>query len=191
MKPASYREQQRIMLLADGRSTNYGLGVSVGSFQGHRAITHNGEVSGFSTQNNIYPDDRAAIVVFANLFATDIQGVIANRIADLLFTPADAAMNDKPVAQARAIFIALQKGEVDRLLFTSNANAYFSATAIQDFQASIGSCGTVTDIRQTGTSLRGGMTYRGYRIRCGSKDYGVSTFVMPDGKIEQYIVTPQ
>jgi len=28
-------------------------------------------------------------------------------------------------------------------------------------------------------------------VHCGSKDYGVSTFVMPDGKIEQYIVTPE
>jgi CubicO group peptidase (beta-lactamase class C family) len=190
MKPASYREQQRTMLLADGRPTNYGLGVSVGSFQGHRLISHNGEVSGFSTQNNIYPDDRMAIVVFANLFSTDIQGVIGNRVADLLFATVDSTA-DRFVAQARAIFVGLQKGEVDRSMFTSNANAYFSATAIRDFQSSIGACGTVTDIQQTSTSLRGGMTYRGYRVRCGAKDYGVSTFIMPDGKVEQYIVTPR
>jgi len=35
------------------------------------------------------------------------------------------------------------------------------------------------------------MTYRGYAVRCGPKSYGVSTFIMPDGKLEQYIVTPQ
>jgi hypothetical protein len=49
----------------------------------------------------------------------------------------------------------------------------------------------VADVRQTSYSLRGGMTYRGYAVRCGAKTYGVSTFVMPGGKIEQYIVTPE
>jgi hypothetical protein len=190
MKPASYHTQQTTNLLADGRSTGYGLGVNVGSFQGHRLISHGGEVSGFSTQNMIFPDDRVAIVVFANLFATDVQAVVASRIAELLFSTTDAA-TERAIAQAKAIFVGLQKGNLDRSLFTSNANAWFTDVAIRDFQSSLAPCGTVTDIRQTSTSLRGGMTYRGYAVRCGSKSYGVSTFVMPDGKLEQYIVTPE
>jgi len=190
MTPPSYHTQQTTILLADGRSTGYGLGVDVGSFQGHRLISHGGEVSGFSTRNMIFPDDRVAIVVFANLFATDVQAVIANRIADLLFSATDQA-TEKSVAQAKAIFLGLQKGHLDRSLFTSNANAWFSDVAIRDFQSSLAPCGTVTDVRQTATSLRGGMTYRDYAVRCGPKTYSVSTFVMPDGKLEQYIVTPE
>lgn len=190
LKPASYHAQQTATLLADGRSTGYGLGVYVGSFNGHRVISHGGEVSGFSTQNSIYPDDRMAIVVYANLFATDVQSVIAGRIADVLFATTDAA-TEKAIAQTRTIFAGLQKGQVNRALFTANQNAYFSDVAIKDFAASLASCGTVGDVRQTSYSLRGGMTYRGYRVRCGKSDYGVSTFVMPDGKIEQFIVTPQ
>lgn len=190
LKPASYHQQQTTTLLADGRATTYGLGVSIGSFNGHRVVAHNGEVSGFSTQNTIYPDDKMAIVVFANLFATDVQSVIASRIADVLFAATDPA-TERAVAQARSVFEKLQKGKLDRTLFTSNANAYFSEQAIKDFQSSIGSCGTISDAQQVSTQLRGGMTYRGYRIKCGAKTYGVSTFVMPDGKIEQYIVTPQ
>jgi D-alanyl-D-alanine carboxypeptidase len=190
LEPASYHAQQTSILLADGRATGYGLGVYTGSFNGHRMISHGGEVSGFSTQNSIFPDDRMAVVVYANLFATDVQGVIANRIADLLFSTTDAA-TDAAIAQTRTVFTGLQRGQLDRSLFTSNANAYFSDRAIGDFASSIGSCGAVTDVRQTSYSLRGGMTYRGYRVHCGTKDYGVSTFVMPDGKIEQYIVTPE
>jgi hypothetical protein len=189
LKPASYREQPRATILTDGRASGYALGVSVGSFSGHRTVTHNGEVSGFSTQNTIFPDDKMAVVVFANLFATDAQGAIANRISDLLFSTTDQA-TDKATAQTKAVFIGLQKGKIDRSLFTSNANAWFSDLALKDFQASLEKCGTVGDVRQTGTSLRGGMTYRGYRVHCGSTDYSVSTFVLPDGKLEQYIVTP-
>jgi D-alanyl-D-alanine carboxypeptidase len=190
LKPSSYRAQQTSMLLADGRATGYGLGVYVGSFQGHRMISHGGEVSGFSTQNAIFPDDRMAVVVYANLFATDVQSVIASRIEDLLFSTTDAA-TDRAIAQTRAMFVALQRGDVDRSLLTPNLSAYFSDQALKDFSASIGSCGSVTEVRQTSYSLRGGMTYRGYRVHCGTSDYGVSTFVMPDGKLEQYIVTPQ
>ena len=190
MKPSSYHTQQTTILLADGRSTGYGLGVNVGSFQGHRLIIHGGEVSGFSTTNMILPDDRMAVVVFANLFATDVASVVAGRVAGLLFSTTDQA-TEKAVAQTKAIFVDLQKGHLDRSLFTPNANAWFTDVAIRDFQSSLASCGTVTDVRQTSTSLRGGMTARAYVVRCGSKMYGVSTFVLPDGKIEQYIVTPQ
>ena len=190
LNPSSYHTQQTDVLLTDGRATGYGLGVDVGSFQGHRLISHGGEVSGFSTRNSIFPDDRMAVVVFANLFATDVQAVIADRIAGVLFSTTDAA-TEQAIAQTRAIFAGLQHGQLDRSLFTSNANAYFSDRAIGDFASSLGSCGMVTDVRQTSYSLRGGMTYRGYAVRCGAKTYGVSTFVMPDGKIEQYIVTPE
>jgi D-alanyl-D-alanine carboxypeptidase len=189
LKPASYRAQQTTILLADGRSTGYGLGVRVGAFQGHRMISHGGEVSGFSTTNMIFPDDRMAIAISANLFVTEAQATIANRIATLLFAATDQA-TDKAVAQAGEIFSGLQKGQIDRTLFTPNANAYLEANALRDLKASLGRCGKVKTVRQTGTSLRGGMTYRGFTVQCGSKDYTVSTFVMPDGKIEQYIVTP-
>jgi CubicO group peptidase (beta-lactamase class C family) len=190
LEPASYRAQQTSMLLADGRATGYGLGTYVGSYQGHRMLSHGGEVSGFSTQNAIFPDDGMAVVVYANLFATDVQSVIASRIEELLFQATDAA-TDRAIAQTRAIFTSLMKGRVDRALFTSNANAYFSDIALKDFAASLGSCGGVTEVRQVSQSLRGGMTYRGYRVHCGKKDYGVSTFLMPDGKVEQFIVPPQ
>jgi CubicO group peptidase (beta-lactamase class C family) len=190
LKPASYRTQQTTVLLTDGRSTGYGLGVNVGSLQGHRLISHGGEVSGFSTTNMIFPDDRMAVVAFANLFATDAAAVVAGRVAGLLFSTTDQA-TDKAVAQAKLIFIGLQNGRLDRSLFTANANAWFTDVAIHDFQTSLAPCGMVRDVHQTATSLRGGMTYRGYVVRCGSTSYSVSTFVMPDGKIEQYIVTPE
>src|SRR6185503_10382657 len=190
LKPASYRAQQTSMILTDGRATGYGLGVYTGSFNGHRMISHGGEVSGFSTQNAIFPDDRMAVVVFANLFATDVQSVIASRIEDVLFSTTDPA-TEKAIAQTKSVFAGLMHGQVDRSLFTSNANAYFSDVAIKDFASSLASCGAIKGVQQTSYSLRGGMTYRGYRVQCGAKNYGVSTFVMPDGKIEQYIVTPE
>lgn len=185
LKPASYMTQQTNVLLKNGTGTGYGLGVDVGAPNSHRLISHGGEVSGFTTQNSIYPDDHVAVVVLTNLDATGASGQIANRIADALFGATDTA-TDIAVAQARTIFMGLQHGSIDRLLFSDNANAYFSDQALADFASSLGPLGAPTEVTQTRQSLRGGMTFRAFRIRCGQKSVALSTFTLPDGKLEQY-----
>jgi len=64
--------------------TGYGLGVGVRSELGHRSLSHGGEVSGFTSENVIFPDERVAVVVLTNLDATDASGAIAKGIARLL-----------------------------------------------------------------------------------------------------------
>ena len=189
LKPASYHTQQTTVLLTDGTSSGYGLGVGIGRVNGHRLVSHNGEVSGFTTQNNIFPDDRTAIVVTANLDATDAPGAIAQRVADILFTSTNPA-REKAIAQAKQIFLGLQKGTIDRSLFTSNANAYFSAQALADYASSLGPLGAPTDVTMTSELLRGGFTARNYRVRCGSKTLAITTFVTPAGKLEQFQISP-
>ena len=187
LTPASYHTQQTTVLLANGTATGYGLGVDVGAVNGHRLISHNGEVSGFTAQNDIYPDDRTAIVVLANLDATGAPGQIARRIADALFATTDNE-TAKATAQARAIFVGLQRGSIDRSLFTPNANAYFSNAALADFASSLGPLGAPIEFTQTRQALRGGMTFRAFRVRAGGKTVTVTTFTTPDGKLEQYQV---
>ena len=89
LKPASYREFAKDTLLKNGLSTHYGLGVDVNSQAGHRALSHGGEVSGFTAQNIIFPDDRAAVVVLTNQDAASASGAIASGIAPLLFATTD------------------------------------------------------------------------------------------------------
>jgi D-alanyl-D-alanine carboxypeptidase len=190
LKPASYQAQQTDMLLKNGTATGYGLGVSVGMHNGHRLIAHNGEVSGFTAQNSIFPDDRVAVVVLANLDATAAPGQLGNRIADLILDAGEATP-DNSVAQARGIIVGLQKGTLDRSLFTSNANAYFSTQAIADFKTSLLACGPSPEMTKSRQSLRGGMTFRAFQIKCGTKVLALSTFTMPDGKLEQFQIAGQ
>ena len=166
------------MLLANGTSTGYGLGVDVSAPGGHRLIAHGGEVSGFTTQNSIYPDDRAAVVVMTNLDATGAPGQIAARIADVLFGATDVA-TEQAVAQAKSIFAGLQRGAIDRALFSGNANAYFSDQALADFASSLGPLGAPAEFTQARQSLRGGMILRRFRIRCGQRTVNLTTFTLP------------
>ena len=190
LKPASYAAQQTNTLLNNGVGTGYGLGVNVGTSNGRRLISHSGEVSGFTAQNLIYPDDSTAVVVLTNLDATSASGQIAGRITDLLFSTTDRA-TQAAVVQARTIFEGLQHGSIDRSLFSENANAYFSPQAIADFASSLGPLGPPIDVTQTGQSLRGGMVFRAFRIRCAQKSVSLSTFTLIDGRLEQYQIASQ
>jgi CubicO group peptidase (beta-lactamase class C family) len=189
LAPASYREMFHETTLNNGAPSGYGLGVFTQMSNGHFLVEHNGEVSGFTAENFVYPEDSAAIVVLTNQDAAPASGAIATGIARLLFTVEDALASNR-TAQARAIFEGLQKGTIDRLLFTSNANAYFSETALKDFSSSLGPLGPPVSFVQTSTSKRGGMTLRSYRATFAGRALRVWTFETADGKLEQFQVAP-
>ncbi|MEP6944825.1 MAG: serine hydrolase domain-containing protein [Acidobacteriota bacterium] len=187
LKPASYREFATDTLLTNGLGTHYGLGVDVNMQSGHRALSHGGEVSGFTAQNIVFPDDRAAIVVLTNQDAANASGAIASAITPLLFDTADSATPVK-LEQAKRIFAGLQQGTIDRSLFTDNCNAYFSEQAIKDFASGLGPLGEPQSFRQVGQGLRGGMTLRSYLVRFPKAVIRAWTYELPDGKLEQFQV---
>jgi D-alanyl-D-alanine carboxypeptidase len=187
MKPASYLELGREVLLKNGVGTNYGLGVNVSLALSRRALSHGGEVSGFTAQNIIFPEDRAAVVVLVNQDAASASGPIASGIPPLLFATNDQATAAK-LEQAKKVFEGLQEGKIDRSLFTDNANGYFSDQALEDFKNSLGPLGKWDSFTQTSQSLRGGMTGRVYMVRFPQKTIRAWTYEMPDGKLEQFQV---
>jgi CubicO group peptidase (beta-lactamase class C family) len=190
LQPASYHEFEKDVLLKNGLGTNYGLGVGVRSVDGHRALSHGGEVSGFTSENIVYPDERVAVVVLTNQDAADAAGTIAHSIAPLLLSTDDAATPQK-LAQARKIFTGLQHGTIDRSLFTDNANFYFNAQALQDFAASLGPLGTPEEFTQIRQNLRGGMLMRMYRVKFPKQTLQAWTYELPTGQLEQFQVAPQ
>jgi D-alanyl-D-alanine carboxypeptidase len=189
LKPESYRALTSAVALNNGASTGYGLGVDV-SMQGDRfMVEHSGEVSGFTAENIVFPDDSVAIVVLTNQDAAPAAGAIAGQISQILFATEDAQA-DSRTAQARAIFEGLQRGTIDRSLFTSNANAYFSQQALADFASTLGPLGAPTGLVQTRKSERGGLVYRSYRVSFPNRTLRAWTYEMPDGKLEQYQIAP-
>jgi D-alanyl-D-alanine carboxypeptidase len=188
LKPPSYREMETAELLKNGASTQYGLGVGVSLVNGRRVLAHNGEVSGFTAQNSVYPDDRAAVIVFTNMDANRAAVNLANKIGEIIFAPTG---NRDSLAKAKAILVDLQKGKIDRTLFTDNANAYFDKQCLHDLASSLAPLGTPTDFELVSEGLRGGMTARRYRAKFQKKTLELSTYAIPDGKLEQYIVSAE
>ena len=188
LKPPSYLAFETEVPLKNGLGTRYGLGVNVDSKFGHRALSHGGEVSGYTAENVVFPDDRVAVVVLTNQDAADAASAIARGIAPLLLASDDPATPEK-LAQARKIFEGLQQGTVDRSLFTDNANSYFDQQALKDFAASLGPLGTPEEFVETYQGLRGGMKLRVYAIKFPKNQVRAWTYEMPDGKLEQYQVS--
>jgi CubicO group peptidase (beta-lactamase class C family) len=190
MKPSSYLAFETEVLLKNGLGTRYGLGVKISAEFGHRALSHGGEVSGYTAENIVFPDERVAVVALTNQDAADASGAIARGIAPLLLANADPASAEK-LAQARKIFDGLQRGTIDRSLFTSNANFYFDEQALKDFSGSLGPLGAPEEFVQSSQGLRGGMTSRAYTVKFPKMTLRVWTYEMPDGKLEQYQVAVQ
>lgn len=190
LRPASYREFEREVQLSNGLGTRYGLGLSVNMEGGHRAVSHGGEVSGFTSENVVFPDERIAIVALTNQDAVSASGDIAHGIAPLLFEKSDPATPQR-LEQAKKIFAGLQHGTIDRSLFTDNANAYFSEPALKDFASGLEPLGTPQGFVQVRQGLRGGMTLRVYQIKFATRTLRAWTYEMPDGKLEQYQIAVQ
>ena len=185
LKPASYREFEREVVLKNGLGTRYGLGVDVMAQQGHRAIAHDGEVSGFTAHNVVFPDDRAAVVVLTNEDSIDAPERIARKIVSLLFSDTAAARAE---AEAMDVFEQLQQGKIDRAKFTENANAYFTEQALADFASGLEKLGKTESFVERSTSERGGMTFREFAVSFATTSVAIWERVMPDGKIEQFQV---
>jgi D-alanyl-D-alanine carboxypeptidase len=191
----SYKEMLTSVKLKDGTDTHYGLGVFIRQLNGRAALEHGGEVSGFVSDNIVFPVDHAAITVLTNEDASSAASEIAKEITPLLLGVDSSAADhaaELALAQAKAIFTGLQDGKIDRSLFTANCNAYFSQQAIDDFTASLKPLGAPTSFEQASEQLRGGMTFRAFRLGFSdpAKKLVVTTFAMPDGKLEQYLVEP-
>ena len=189
LSPASYRELETETLLKNGAPTGYGLGVNVGMVARGRMLSHGGEVSGFTASNQVFPDDHAAVVALVNQDAVSAAGAIAQRIGAALFAAADTLTASR-TARARAILEGLQRGTIDRSLFTADGNAYFTDQAIADFASSLSPMGQLQSLVKTGQQLRGGMVLRSYRATFGQRSVRVWTFELPDGKLEQFQVAP-
>jgi D-alanyl-D-alanine carboxypeptidase len=189
LKPASYKAQRTAVILNNGKDSNYGLGVDV-NFVGKRLmLEHGGEISGFLSDNQVFPDDRAAVVVLTSADFGGAQTSIAAAIDDVLFPAANEAHANETHA-AKTIFDGLRAGRIDRAHFTPNANAYFSDQALHDFASSLGPLGEPQSFVLLRFSMRGGMTSEVYRVTYPSRMLTLIVRAYPDGKVEQFLVQP-
>jgi hypothetical protein len=188
----SYEEMTDPVKLKDGSDSHYALGLFVRTAMNHQVYEHSGEVSGFVSENLVFPADKAAIAVLTNQDASPAAGAIGRALAPLVLGITPDQSTSRAEAQARDIFTGLQQGKIDRSLYTENCNAYFDDQALADFKSSLEGLGSPSVFKQVAESLRGGMSFHAFRVEFpnSAQHLEVTTYTMPDGKLEQYLVIP-
>jgi CubicO group peptidase (beta-lactamase class C family) len=190
LAPASYAALETDTKLKDGTATGYGLGVDVGSNAGHRFVAHTGEETGFVTANIVYPDDHAAIVVLTNQDASRAAGIIARQIAPIAFGIPSVVPKAPDLAQVLAMLGDLAHGKVDTDRLNANAQSYFTPQATADYKASLAALGPPLAARERSHEDRGGMVFHVYEVTYPGRSVTVTTYVEPDGKLDQFLIEP-
>jgi D-alanyl-D-alanine carboxypeptidase len=184
-------EQETPIILSNGVSSNYGLGVSIRDFNGRHSIYHGGEAVGFLSTNIVFPREREAIVVLVNAWFADAQSRIANGIIEVLH-PQQAA-DAEATAAARALYDQLRAGRLDRSLMTEDANYYFTDEVLRDYRDSLGPLGDPQSFAADGPArLRGGFVNRNYTLSFAGRQLSIVTYAEPGahGRFEQFLVMP-
>jgi CubicO group peptidase (beta-lactamase class C family) len=186
--------QETTVKLNGGKDSGYGLGVFVKN-EPRRTVSHGGEAVGFLSSNNVYPNDKAAVVVLTNSWSGGAYNRIARDIAQVILPPATSqdAVTLAQAARARAVYDQLRSGHLDRSQLTANANFYFTPVVIGDYGSSLGALGEPTSFEPKGDPiLRGGFVIQSYTIKYPGRPLNLSTFYEPgaNGRIEQFLVTP-
>jgi CubicO group peptidase (beta-lactamase class C family) len=180
----AYEEQVKTVKLISGKDTGYAMGLFVSKPGGRTLYEHSGEIAGFVSENRIYPDEKAAVVVLTNIEANGAADMIADRISDLILPP------DKIDAEVKRVFFGLQAGKLDRNLLAPNLSDYFTPTTVGDFASSLGPLGAPYLFQRRSERDRGGMKFRAYRIAFDKRIVNLTVYIMPDGKLEQFLVAP-
>jgi hypothetical protein len=138
-----------------------------------------------------------AIAVLTNEEASSAASSIARAIAPMVLAPeikaanAEDAAKSAAEAQAKQILTGLIAGKIDRTLFTADCNFYFSEQAIGDFASSLSPLGGITSLTQEAQQSRGGMVFREFSVKFGGgSSLTLTTYTMPDGKLEQFLIGP-
>ena len=186
----SYKELTTEVKLKDGASTHYALGLSLGEMMGTPMLSHSGEVSGFLASNTVFPKKGDAVIVLSNEDGIGLIGAMSREISALLLG-GDSGTQIKQDELVRQVLGDLQHGDLKKGLFTDDALAYFSDTARRDYQASLEPLGKVVVLSRQSEQQRGGMTHLSYKAHFERDSVALNIYLMPDGKIEQFLVEEQ
>jgi CubicO group peptidase (beta-lactamase class C family) len=190
LSPASYDALETPVRLAGGADTEYGLGVHLRDAGSHHAIQHTGEETGFTAFNEVFPADHAAVAVLVNEDATPASGVIGRQIEAIAFGIPRAAPADPSEARLVRMLEDLARGQVDSAQLNDNARFYFSPAVLADYRESLSPLGPLIGVHERAHEARGGMVFHVYDVEYLIRRVVVTTYALPDGRLDQLLVQP-
>ncbi len=196
----SYDAQQTAATLSDGKFAPYGLGVFVDKVGEHRRIYHPGSEHGFLTENRVYPDDEAAVVVMVNGDFGNAQADIADQIERVIFDlpqqpkrnprrlrpNVDEAVRPEDLALAHKLVDQLARGTLDRSLLTPDVDSNFSPAVLADYRVSLEALGVPEAFERLQSNRSGGQDASIYRLMWANEWLVAVLRRDPDGRVASF-----
>ena len=175
LKPQSYDALYTSTKLKNGSDTNYSLGLVVWDNNGRLGLGHSGGGSGSSAENRACPLEKIAIVAFTNNDWASAAEVVS-RVANVVLPPTTGE------ARARAVFDGFQKGTIDRVHFTNNANAFLTPAVLADQKTGLTPLRPVRTFSLQGEYERGGMPARNWKIVTANATLTAAELTYPNAR---------
>lgn len=209
LKPESYKLMTSPRKLADGRISNYGCGLSVGDRGGTAVLGHNGAVAGFLAYNTMVPSTGTAVAMVSNFDASGDASAVFRKVLLPLLPPVppappvteakkDATPRVDPgvpkiaglaaAEEARALFLMLRSGQVDRSVFSADFNEFLTDAKIKGAAERLAKFGEPTAASLESMNERGGMEVTNVRLTFASGSLRAFMYRMPDGKVQEYFL---
>jgi CubicO group peptidase (beta-lactamase class C family) len=207
LKPESWNLMTKPRLLANGKSSQYGCGLSIGTRDDVTVFTHGGAVSGFIARNTFIPQTRSAVVVVIN----DEDGPLANALVERALsavmpraatlpatTGPSAAREDRgaiphvngrePGETAKALFTSLQAGAVHRAELGEEFNIFVTDAKMRAVSVALKPFGAPSAALVRSIGERGGMEVSSVRLTFASRTLDALMYRSPDGKVQEYLL---
>ena len=84
----------------------------------------------------------------------------------------------------------LAHGHVDTAKLNANAQSYFTPPVVADYAASLAALGPPLKAQESKHEDRGGMVFHVYEVTYPAKTVTVTTYEMPDGALDQFLIVP-
>jgi D-alanyl-D-alanine carboxypeptidase len=156
--------------LANGKLTNYGMGLGVGEHDGHARIAHSGGTLGSLTENATYPDDHLDIIVFANDTLSQV-GAFENAVLETMYPDALAAARkpapgEDPAVRARVMQLldGILNGTLAQSELSPQMQKFLTPDRVKTAAAHFASFGKPTAVIFKQTADAPGGTYYVYRV---------------------------
>jgi D-alanyl-D-alanine carboxypeptidase len=177
--------------LPSGRSTGYGFGWVVDTFDGQPRIWHSGGTFGFTSQNEYFPKLHEFVIALVNTSSVEASGIGAAAFEAM--HPAIAAAVQRPAAGedpnvtalAREWLHRAQTGEIDRAQLTATFAASLTPQIVAQTEAALGPLGTPLQFVYRGKKVDRGVTVYRYRIGFTSAKLVLVIGIDQKGKIAE------
>jgi D-alanyl-D-alanine carboxypeptidase len=197
IRETSFTEMTTARTLQNGKSTNYGYGLGIFTFDGHRIVAHGGNVVGFASNNRLAPDDNTAVVVLTNCYEAP-AGAISRRIMALLLAPnATPAPSSSPsgkttgpeVRLVRSWLEQLRNGTLPDRGMTADFRHLMNAQNRARAQAALKNLGPTTGVYLDDPFQRGGLDVFGGTVTFANGTRSVDVYQAPNGDIAEIFLT--